>query len=418
VKKQGYRLQLVGIIYRDQRGAVAILVAASIAVLFGFVGTVVDLGFWYGTRGALQAAADAGAMAAARTLPYASSQNTAFLQAVAQNAANQASSTLQAPPTVTVQVSGSGSGRTIKVTAMAPQQQFFSQIVGYVGGQIAASASASESGTISACVIGLASNNPDTIMLNDTASTINSPNCAVYSNGGLYNKNGTVTTQLVGAVGAVAGSFAASTEIIQAGAVVPDPYANLSAPIMPQTALAPVTVSGVTTYQPGLYSGDLTISKNSIDNFAPGVYYIENGNLNINGNATISGSGVTFYFGGSSPGTIQWNGNGNSVNLSAPSSGTYAGVLLYQSQQTVLGANTASISGNSTFNLAGAMYFPQTGIYFNGNSTTGPTTVQIQPGVGVNVVAQTVEVGGNATVDTGNPVSSGDSVGGSPYLSS
>ena len=409
---------LFGGLRRDRRAAISIIMALSAVAILGFSGMVVDLGFWYGTRGGLQAAADAGAMAAARSLPYASSQNSVYLQAVAQNAANQASSTLKTPPTVTVQVSGSGTSRVVTVTAMAPEQLFFSEIVGYRGGNIYASASASESGTVSACIVGLAANNPDAVLINDTASTINSPNCAVYSDGGLYNKNGTVTTQVVGAVGGVGGSFAASTEIIQNGSVLPDPYAHLAAPALPSVAAAPVTEEGVTTYQPGLYTGTLSIGKNSTDQFAPGIYYIANGNLRINGGATVSGSGVTFYFGGALPGTIDWNGNSNSVNLSAPTSGAYSGILIYQSSLAALGSTTASISGNSTFNLAGAMYFPQTGIYFNGNSTTGPTTVQIQPGVGVNVVAQTVEVGGNATIDTGDPVGTGANVGGSPFLSS
>lgn len=411
------RQSLLSKLRHDRRGAISILMALSSVMLFGFCGLIVDLGYWYGTRGALQAAADAGAMAAARSFPYASSQNASFLQAVAQNAADQASTTLQSPPAVTVQVTGSGVERIVTVTAMAPQKQFFSQILGYAGGNIDASASASESGTISACIIGLSTTNPDAILLNDTASTINSPNCAVYSNGGLFNKNGTVVSQVVGAVGAVSGSYSASTEIIQNGNVLSDPYANLPAPAVPETAPAPTTLDGATTYQPGLYTGDLSLGKNSVDHFAPGIYYIENGDLNFNGGATITGTGVTFYFGGINPGTIQWNGNSNSVALTAPTSGTYAGILAYQSQETAPGANTVSISGNSTFNLSGALYFPNTGIYFNGNSTTGPTTVQIQPGVGVNIVAQTVEVGGNATVDTGNPVSTGSNVGGSPYLS-
>ena len=61
-------------------------------------------------------------------------------------------------------------------------------------------------------------------------------------------------------------------------------------------------------------------------NFKPGVYVIKGGGWNVNG-GSWTGSGVTFYFADTSH--IQFN-SGISATLSAPTSGTYSGLLFYE----------------------------------------------------------------------------------------
>lgn len=143
-----------------RRAAVAIMVALSAPVLLGMAGLVTDVTYWYGSRQAMQLAADAGAMAAAR----ASGQSTqATLETVAINAANMATNNRYAfnsnnlivtltnggasfkTPSGTQSVPSSSTSSTsfstVTVTAKTPAPVFFSAIIGVPQGALAASAS-------------------------------------------------------------------------------------------------------------------------------------------------------------------------------------------------------------------------------------------------------------------------------------
>ncbi|MFI5457364.1 MAG: SdrD B-like domain-containing protein [Isosphaerales bacterium] len=103
--------------------------------------------------------------------------------------------------------------------------------------------------------------------------------------------------------------------------------------------------SGTGSISQGIYSsinitgGTLTMS--------PGTYIIEGGGFKVSGAASVTGTGVTiFNAGGSYPtlggtfGSISLGGTGT-IKLSAPTSGTYAGILIFQSRDN---PNTLSIN--------------------------------------------------------------------------
>ena len=138
-----------------RRAAVAIMVALSAPVLLGMAGLVTDVTYWYGSRQAMQLAADAGAMAAARSGQ--SSQST--LQTVAVNAANLATNNQYGfnSNNLVVTVNNGGSSfqtpagnqpvnsqatfSTVTVLAKTPAPVFFSAILGMPQSTLAASAS-------------------------------------------------------------------------------------------------------------------------------------------------------------------------------------------------------------------------------------------------------------------------------------
>ncbi|HQT87537.1 MAG TPA: pilus assembly protein TadG-related protein [Acidiphilium sp.] len=142
-----------------RRAAVAIMVALSAPVLLGMAGLVTDVTYWYGSRQAMQLAADAGAMAAAR-----SGQTTqATLQTIAINAANLSTDgkynfnannlavtltnggasfkTPSGTQSVPSSSTSSTSFSTVTVVAKTPAPIFFSGILGVPHGALAASAS-------------------------------------------------------------------------------------------------------------------------------------------------------------------------------------------------------------------------------------------------------------------------------------
>ena len=117
----------------------------------------------------------------------------------------------------------------------------------------------------------------------------------------------------------------------------------------------------------------------------------------------VNGSGVTFILTYSDPvghpdRVAQLNLNGGAtLNLSAPSSGTYAGVLVYQDRRAEYG--TSHINGNSTTFLRGGWYFPNRQLVFNGNS--GMSTTCVQP------VARRLRFSGNSNISNSCPLGSG-----------
>ncbi len=112
---------------------------------------------------------------------------------------------------------------------------------------------------------------------------------------------------------------------------------------------------------------------------APGVYIIAGGGFNVSGNASLMGSGVLIdNTGGKFPGTgggygaISVSGNA-SIQLSAPTTGPYAGILIFQS-----GDNTQAItiSGNGSLGLNGTIYAPAALMNLGGNAKgTAPLIV-------------------------------------------
>jgi hypothetical protein len=124
------------------------------------------------------------------------------------------------------------------------------------------------------------------------------------------------------------------------------------------------------TICPGVYS-QISASGNAILTMNPGIYIIEGGGFTVTGNASVSGSGVLIYNAGSNfPnsggnfGGITLSGNGT-VNLTAPTSGTYAGILFFQSRQNT---RALSFSGNAMGGMTGVIYAQNALLSMSGNA--------------------------------------------------
>jgi len=129
-------------------------------------------------------------------------------------------------------------------------------------------------------------------------------------------------------------------------AALTDPYAGLAAPST--TGLPSRAGCAGGTAQPGVYTATLTINANCT--FASGTYVFQNG-LAITNSPIISSAagGVFFYISG---GTFTESG-GAVVNVTATSSGTYAGLLMWHNGATAI---TISNGGQLAFN--GVLYAP------------------------------------------------------------
>jgi hypothetical protein len=124
----------------------------------------------------------------------------------------------------------------------------------------------------------------------------------------------------------------------------------------------------------------------------PGLYIITGGGFTVSGNASIRGSGVlidnagsNFPAPGGNYGGITLSGTGT-FQLSPPTSGTYAGLLIIQPA-----ANTRALamSGNGSIGVSGVIYAPGAQLFESGS---------VQLGAQVSVIVGTLNLSGNASL--------------------
>ncbi len=417
----------------DRRGGVVLTVALALPVLMGAAGLAVDLGQWYCERATLQLAADAAAMGAARLLPD-SAASTADYQSVALAEAEGAiakgtAGTLAKPVSLTV-----NSGQSVAVTLTSTGSRYFTDVLGLPKPTLTATA---EAGIVApaGCVIAMSTTAEKAIDVENEGS-ISAIDCGVFSNSdvedpnnnSIYVRNGSITGSSVGAVGGVEASTNGESIIspspTEADPPEADPDASLSAPAVgssctpyptPQNGGASVTLS------PGTYCS-IDAANDTTINFKPGLYIIDNGNFIIDNGSTIGSAagdntGVTFVMAGSSPGSIDWeNYTQTAWELSAPTSGTYAGILVYQSPSTPASNSAVSndcgapnapgdiVVGGSGLTLNGALYMPSVNLQISNNAV-----LKAASGGTLSVVANTITTCGSARLDAVGSGSGGSS---------
>jgi Flp pilus assembly protein TadG len=132
------------------------------------------------------------------------------------------------------------------------------------------------------------------------------------------------------------------------------------------TCAADASKSG-SSMTPGNWSGNFPPS--GVTTLNPGTYCI-NGDFTLNAGDELTGTGVTIYM---ATGLIHWNG-GAEVNLSAPTSGDLAGLLIYSPMSNT---NTMRFNGNGDSSLTGTIFMPAAPLIYNGTGNVNPSHVQI-----------------------------------------
>jgi len=208
--------------------------------------------------------------------------------------------------------------------------------------------------------------------------------------------NATVKASSIQVVGKVqkSGNATLSPAPITGAAVVADPFANLAGPSTTGlTNYGAVTVSGnsAQTLSPGIFT-QITISGNASVTLNAGVYLIKGGGFTVSGNATVKGTGVLIYNAGSSYpnaggtyGAISLSGNG-AINLAAPATGTYAGLVFVQPSAN---AKALSTSGNAIA-LSGTVFAPSAQLNLSGNAQLNAAVVVDTMTISGNGVSNTV----------------------------
>jgi hypothetical protein len=151
-----------------------------------------------------------------------------------------------------------------------------------------------------------------------------------------------------------------------------------------------------------VFCNGIKITGNKTLNLCPGVYIIDQGLLSLQSgtiNAPPSSGcgttgGVTIILAndtGGAPADVKINGN-FTLNLTAPTTGSTAGIALFQDRVSCPGCGN-KINGGSSSNITGAIYFPTNAIEYSGGSSTGGA-------VCTQLIAYTITFKGNSTFNS------------------
>jgi Flp pilus assembly protein TadG len=401
--------ECLGRLARGDSGSAAVLVAISLVPIFGMMGLAIDVGQLRFAKQRLQMTADAAALAGALELnACGATADCSALETAAQDALTEngfTGSTLQAsciPTGIGLAISVNNgpcalgsqnphNGNTSYVEAVVSQAQptYFAGMLGIRTVQIMARAEASRAGG-SNCMFALDPTGAGAFTV-DLLAAVYSPNCGIVvessSNSALSCALlASITASQIGVVGGTSTFLCNINPPARTHIAVPnpaDPLAYLPKPPIPSCGTnhstsathhgsdALLTISNTTTlYADNAYCGGIIIQPGANVTFTPGTYFLKStkstdGGLEINLGTAVTGTGVTFYnygpFGDIAFPFTSFTAGG--VNLIAPTSGTYAGILFFQDPQNTA---TAVIEGTSSWNtvLQGAYYFPNAKVQF------------------------------------------------------
>jgi Flp pilus assembly protein TadG len=381
---------------RNQSGNFTIITALVLPVLIGIAGLGTEAGLWSYKHQTMQSAADSAAFSAG------TSGNRTNLAAEAGavtasygfvNGANGAVVTVNQPPKSGSHLTTPGA---VEVIVTQTQARLFSAIY------------SSQPVTISARAVAIGGNGGGCVLALNTAASgaaaaqgstsVNLIGCSLYdnsSNGSALTVGGSATisalsVSVVGHISGQASITTTKTNGITTGATpANDPYASNSYPPFLGCDQNNFTAKNAVTIDPGVYCDGMQLNAGANVTLNPGTYYINQGSLQVNGSATLTGNGVTLVF-TSSTGlnypTATING-GATVNLSAPTSGPTAGIAIFGDRNMPVGTSF-KFNGGSSQVISGAIYVPKGAVNFAGGANSANGCTQL--------IADTVTFSGNS----------------------
>jgi hypothetical protein len=337
--------------------------------LVGFMGLAIDMGYLRLVKRKMQSAADSAAIAGASQLKIGGVTAAAQADAARDGYTDGTNGVVV---TVNTPTSGSHIGASfVEVIVSQPQPTFFMKIFGVNSAAMSARAVATLGSSTTGCMYALS---PSGTAITVGNVDLEAPTCGIISNSGLTVSG--ASHQIEAASIGVAGSYVGPPP----PAVGPKPKEGIAQVSDPLGYLTPPAVGACTkfpsssTVNPGTYC-DITINSGTVT-FNPGLY-ITTGGMSIKEDATVAGSAITIFV---DSGSVNFE-NKSTVELSAPTSGPYAGILFWQNPADT---SLASLLGE----LSGALYFPKAPLNLGSINGTNYTII----------VADTINFQGNSTI--------------------
>ena len=395
---------------RDQKGSVAILVAGGMAALLGFAVLAVDVGHFYAEQNALQVAADSAALAALSDLPNKAQVKQTVRNYIEKNLPalkhgqvvqdsdievgnwdpDTRTFTADLNPLNALQVTV---GKT--VANGNPEPTMFGKILGMDDVDIVAS-SIVAAGKLAPCLMALEPVEKEAIKL-DAGSTITADGCAVRVNSSsaeavVNNSGSDLTADAIDIHGDYTGSGFTPEPTIDVPPS-PDPLASLLPPPEADDACDHTDLAyenTTVTLSPGVYCKNLKLNANTIATMEPGTYVFRDADFLVNSNSTLTGEGVFMYFTGENSPEFILNSDSH-AELSAPTEGPYAGILIYGDRNVEDGTvHLFNSDADSVF--IGTIYVPNGRIKINSGTTLSGTAPY------TNFIARSFEIDANSGI--------------------
>jgi hypothetical protein len=370
-----------------QSGNVATIFALTLPLVIGGAGLGVETAYWYFRSLQLQSAADAAAFAA--ELEHMSGSSTSEIESEASSVAAKngfdaaaGSIDVNAPPTSGAFQAAAAS----EVILSEDADRYFTAIFSNDPVVLSARAVARSQIAARACLLALNESASKAVLFSGN-SNLALTGCAVMSNSKaadalqVQGSADLTVSCLISAGGADVGNAtmtACANPYLHAQPAA-DPFLDLPTPL----ANSPCKNANAEPLEPGTYCNGLTLK--DTETLSAGTYVIQ-GDLKVNANAVVSGEGVTIYLTCGS--TISINGTAT-VQLSAPTTGDYSGMLLF-GDRTCQDGTIHTLNGTADSLLTGAIYFAKQGVKYVGDFSGAGGCTQI--------VAGTVEWSGNASI--------------------
>lgn len=449
---------------KTDAGQALVVVAFGMVILLSFLGLGIDLGYLRLMKRRVQMVADAAGIAAAAELSYCgSTHNCNALTAAAQDALTEngfTSSTLvkqcaASSGNLTITVNNppcslgasdphNGDAGYVEVVVSQVEPLMFAKVFGVSTATMTARSEAAR-GSTSNCLYALDPTMSDALAATG-GSTLNLPACSMFidsSSSTAVEAKGSghiiaSSIRIVGNYRASGGGTISPTPTVGV-ASSSDPLAYIPEPsFTPCVSATSVLAIGGTTHQtlsPGNYCGGITIgnsavvtfsagnyvvakgiqiSGSGIVTFGAGMYVMQGGGFSVGNSGQATGSGVTFFLTGTAtfPYAPASFTGATTSQLTAPTSGTYVGILFYQDSSAngatlPTAGNTSNFVGSASTYFQGALYFPTTSIVYSGGSLAQYTII----------VSDSLQLGGSATINSnysslagGSPIKGAGSV--------
>lgn len=388
----------------DQSGYAYLFTGLAFSSILGFSGAAVDMANWYSERRVSQNIADAAAISGTYADfeggDLAAIQAVALTEALRNGYVNDGASQLN----VSLSSAAPAAGIIPRVEVSVRRQVPVFLASMFVGSDVMVSARAVGGlrGLGPQCIIALDETAARAVEF--TGSTLVNVGCGVISNSesdeSLYiGGNAELLANPAQAFGDIAiegsGVLTSLFPPMPFSPRVADPYEGQTFPSKPAScdnAGVSVSPSDASTIGPAVSGGSLRIC-GEVDvkgtlTLQPGTYYVDEGDFEANASAHITGNDVTIVMTGDDPsdvGTVKVNG-GATLNLTAPQTGDYQGIVFYQ-DPIADGSGVNKFNGGATMNLAGVVYFKKEAIEFSGGADIPGCTM---------LVSRTVKFTGNS----------------------
>jgi len=375
----------------DERGNVLTVTALALPALLASFGLAFETAHWHQVKRSMQNAADSATLAAA------SNGGTSYASEAKAVAAQYGFVDGVDGVTVTVSNSAacpSGGTTCYSTTISGAVPLVLAPLVGFKGDTVKGGARAQSlmatavalqnTAPRNYCVLALAGSGATQGIRTNGAPMADLNGCDVMSNTAAQCNGHDLNAGYGDAHGVSSGCGKIQTSSMP---VVADPYKALTSnipantcssyPQAPSKKKDPALpssnqLSGTPTWTGNqVYCGDVQLTGNlTITTTSPGaVLIIRNGKLDLNGFTlkTASGSNLSIIFSGDNTGSYSHIPTGSgTIDITAPTSGSWSGVALYQDERLTSGLDISYAGNDPTWDITGLVYLPHSSVTFSG----------------------------------------------------